>query len=154
MAYLTQTTLAVDEVEGVVGKLRERFPDLAGPGSDDICYATSNRQDAVRELARECDVLLVIGSGNSSNSRRLVEVSEREGCPAYLIDDEGEMNPAWLQGAATVGVTAGASAPEILVERVVEAIGSLGPIDVRERHVVSESLQFTLPAELRTGGDR
>jgi 4-hydroxy-3-methylbut-2-enyl diphosphate reductase len=154
VAYLTQTTLAVDEVEGVVARLRERFPSLAGPGSDDICYATSNRQEAVKQLARECDVLLVIGSGNSSNSRRLVEVAEREGCPAHLIDDEAELELAWLEGTSTVGVTAGASAPEMLVERVVDAIATLGPVDVKERPVVSESLQFTLPAELRSGGDR
>jgi 4-hydroxy-3-methylbut-2-enyl diphosphate reductase len=154
VAYLTQTTLAVDEVEDVVRGLRERFPALAGPGSDDICYATSNRQEAVKELARECDVLLVIGSTNSSNSRRLVEVAAREGCAGYLLDDETEMDPAWLEGASTIGVTAGASAPEVLVERVVEAIASLGPVDVQERHVVSESLQFTLPHSLRTGGDR
>lgn len=152
VAYLTQTTLAVDEVDDVVRALRERFPDLAGPGSDDICYATSNRQEAVKALARECDVLLVIGSTNSSNSRRLVEVADREGCPGHLIDDETEVDPAWLEGASTIGVTAGASAPEVLVERVVEAIASLGPVDVRERHIVSESLQFTLPQSLRTGG--
>ena len=149
VAYLTQTTLAVDEAEDVVEALRRRFPDLAGPGSDDICYATSNRQDAVKALARECDALLVIGSANSSNSARLVEVAEREGCPAHLLDDETEIDPAWLAGARTVGVTAGASAPEILVDRVVEALQGLGPVEAQERHVVNESLQFTLPMELR-----
>jgi 4-hydroxy-3-methylbut-2-enyl diphosphate reductase len=149
VAYLTQTTLAVDEVEDVVEALRRRFPDLTGPGSDDICYATSNRQDAVKALAQDCDVLLVIGSGNSSNSRRLVEVAEREGCRAHLVDDETEIDPDWLARARTVGVTAGASAPEILVDRVVEALAGLGPIQVEERHVVQESLQFTLPLELR-----
>jgi len=154
VAYLTQTTLAVDEADQVVAKLRERYPDLAGPGSDDICYATSNRQDAVKALAGECDVLLVIGSTNSSNSRRLVEVAAREGCPAFLLDDETEIDPSWLAGTRTVGVTAGASAPEVLVDRVVEALAGLGPIEVQERHVVAESLQFTLPIELRTGGDR
>ncbi|HMC37218.1 MAG TPA: 4-hydroxy-3-methylbut-2-enyl diphosphate reductase, partial [Actinomycetota bacterium] len=149
VAYLTQTTLAVDEVDEVVDVLRQRFPQLAGPGSDDICYATSNRQEAVKVLARESDLMIVIGSGNSSNSKRLVEVSAREGCPARLIDDETEIDPAWLAGVRTVGVTAGASAPEILVDRVVAALASLGPVDVQERHVVEESMQFTLPIELR-----
>ena len=149
VAYLTQTTLAVDEVQGVVDALRRRFPSLAGPGSDDICYATSNRQDAVKVLAHEADLLLVIGSNNSSNSQRLVEVSEREGCPARLLDDETEIDPEWLVGVQTVGVTAGASAPEILVDRVVATLRGLGPVDVRERQVVDESLQFTLPIELR-----
>ena len=149
VAYLTQTTLAVDEVDEVVDALRGRFPTLVGPGSDDICYATSNRQEAVRALARESDLMLVIGSGNSSNSQRLVEVSEREGCPARLIDDETQIDPAWLVRARTVGVTAGASAPEVLVERVVAALAGLGPVDVQERRIVPESMQFTLPIELR-----
>jgi 4-hydroxy-3-methylbut-2-enyl diphosphate reductase len=151
VAYLTQTTLAVDEVDEAVRALRSRFPDLVGPGSDDICYATSNRQDAVRALAGECDLILVIGSPNSSNSRRLVEVAERLGCPARLLDDETELDPDWLAGATTVGVTAGASAPESLVDRVVEAVAGLGPVQVRERTVVEESLQFTLPAVVRSG---
>jgi 4-hydroxy-3-methylbut-2-enyl diphosphate reductase len=149
VAYLTQTTLAVDEVEGVVDALRDRFPTLAGPGSDDICYATTNRQDAVKSLAQECDLLLVIGSQNSSNSKRLVEVAEREGCRAELLDDEMEIDPAWLVDAETVAVTAGASAPEVLVERVVDALGSLGPVQVEERSVIDESMRFTLPLELR-----
>jgi 4-hydroxy-3-methylbut-2-enyl diphosphate reductase len=149
VAYLTQTTLAVDEVTDVVEALRTRFPNLAGPGSDDICYATSNRQDAVKLLARESDLMLVIGSGNSSNSKRLVEVSAREGCPAWLVDDETEIDPAWLVGARTVTVTAGASAPEVLVDRVVAALRGLGPVTVEERQVMDESVQFTLPIELR-----
>ena len=149
VAFLTQTTLAVDETDDVVRTLRRRYPALEGPGSNDICYATSNRQDAVKALAKECDLLLVIGSENSSNSQRLVEVSEREGCPARLIDDETEIDPDWLVEVGTVGVTAGASAPELLVERVVGALSSLGPVDVRERPVVEESLQFSLPLELR-----
>jgi 4-hydroxy-3-methylbut-2-enyl diphosphate reductase len=149
VAYLTQTTLAVDEVDEVVEALRDRYPALAGPGSEDICYATSNRQDAVKALARDCDLLLVIGSDNSSNSKRLVEVAEREGSRARLIDDETEIDPEWLVDARTVGVTAGASAPEVLVDRVVAALAGLGPIEVQERHVVHESLQFTLPIELR-----
>jgi len=154
VAYLTQTTLAVDEVTDVVEALRARFPDLAGPGSDDICYATSNRQDAVKVLARESDAMLVIGSGNSSNSKRLVEVSAREGCPAWLVDDETEIDPAWLVGAGTVTVTAGASAPEVLVDRVVAALRSLGPVTVEERQVMDESVQFTLPIELRRATSR
>jgi 4-hydroxy-3-methylbut-2-en-1-yl diphosphate reductase len=149
VAYLTQTTLAVDEVEGVVDALRDRFPTLAGPGSDDICYATTNRQEAVKSLAQECDLLLVIGSQNSSNSKRLVEVAEREGCRAELLDDEMEIDPAWLFDAETVAVTAGASAPEVLVERVVGALASLGPVQVEERSVIDESMRFTLPLELR-----
>jgi 4-hydroxy-3-methylbut-2-enyl diphosphate reductase len=154
LAYITQTTLSVDETREIVDVLKRRFPRIEGPAKEDICYATSNRQDAVKALAGECDVLLVIGSTYSSNSRRLVEVAAREGCPAFLLDDETEIDPSWLAGARTVGVTAGASAPEVLVERVVEALAGLGPIEVQERHVVAESLQFTLPIELRTGGDR
>jgi 4-hydroxy-3-methylbut-2-enyl diphosphate reductase len=149
VAYLSQTTLAVDEVDEVVGALRDRFPGLTGPGSADICYATQNRQDAVKVLARECQLLLVIGSENSSNSKRLVEVAEREGCRAALIDDETGIDPAWLVGAETVGVTAGASAPEILVDRVLDALGGLGSVAVEERQVTSESMRFTLPVELR-----
>ena len=149
VAYLTQTTLAVDEVNGVVDELRRRFPALAGPGSDDICYATQNRQDAVKALAGECDLMLVIGSDNSSNSKRLVEVSEREGCPATLIDDESGIDPELLVGARTVGVTAGASAPEVLVERVVAALAAMGPVEVRQREIGRESMRFTLPLEVR-----
>ncbi|HEX8100538.1 MAG TPA: 4-hydroxy-3-methylbut-2-enyl diphosphate reductase [Actinomycetota bacterium] len=149
VAYLTQTTLAVDEVQEAVQVLKRKYPTLESPGSDDICYATSNRQDAVKVLAHECDLLLVIGSDNSSNSKRLVEVAERVGCRARLIDDETEIDPEWLIGARTVGVTAGASAPEVLVDRVVGVLAELGPVDVRERAVVQESLQFTLPMELR-----
>jgi len=149
VAFLSQTTLAVDEVDETVARLRRRFPELVGPGSDDICYATQNRQDAVRALARECDLLLVIGSGNSSNSRRLVEVAERDGCPARLIDDDAAIDPAWLAGAWTVGVTAGASAPESLVDGVLAALGGLGPVTVTERQVIEESMRFTLPIALR-----
>lgn len=149
VAYLTQTTLAVDDVEEVVSALRARFPELVGPDSDDICYATSNRQQAVKKLAEESQLVLVIGSANSSNSRRLVEVSEREGCPAKLIDDEHGLDPAWLAGISTVGVTAGASAPNELVDRVVAALASLGSVEVRERVVIDESTQFVLPSELR-----
>jgi 4-hydroxy-3-methylbut-2-enyl diphosphate reductase len=149
VAFLSQTTLAVDEVDETVAQLRRRFPALVGPGSDDICYATQNRQDAVRALARECDLLLVIGSENSSNSRRLVEVAERDGCRARLIDDDADIDPAWLAGAWTVGVTAGASAPESLVDGVLAALGGMGPVTVAERQVIEESMRFTLPIALR-----
>src|SRR4029077_2393666 len=149
VAFLTQTTLAVDEVEGVVDALRDRFPTLTGPGSDEICYATTNRREAVKSLAQECDLLLVIGSQNSSNSKRLVEVAEREGCRSELLDDEMEIDPAWLIDADTVAVTAGASAPEVLVERVVGALASLGPGHVEERTGGGESMRFPLPLELR-----
>jgi 4-hydroxy-3-methylbut-2-enyl diphosphate reductase len=150
VAYLTQTTLAVDEVQGVVSALHELRPDVSGPGSDDICYATTNRQAAVRAISCEVDASLVIGSKNSSNSRRLVEVAGRAGCVAHLIDDETELDPSWLAGARSIGLTAGASAPEALVDRVLAAIGGLGPVDVEERTVVEEAVRFTIPAELRT----
>jgi 4-hydroxy-3-methylbut-2-en-1-yl diphosphate reductase len=149
VAFLTQTTLAVDEVTEAVRELRRQFPALAVPGSEDICYATQNRQDAVKALAKECDLLLVIGSENSSNSQRLVEVAGREDCRAYLVDDETGIDPAWLEGARTVGLTAGASAPEVLVERVVAALADLGDVVVEERQVITESMRFTLPVELR-----
>jgi 4-hydroxy-3-methylbut-2-enyl diphosphate reductase len=149
VAYLTQTTLAVDDVSDVVAALRRRFPALAGPGSDDICYATQNRQDAVKALAGECDLVLVIGSGNSSNSKRLVEVAQRAGSRAQLIDDETDIDPRSLATARTVGLTAGASAPEGLVTGVLDALAGLGPIDVEERVVGRESMQFTLPVEVR-----
>jgi 4-hydroxy-3-methylbut-2-enyl diphosphate reductase len=149
VAYLTQTTLAVDETTSVVKALRERFPDLAGPSSDDICYATQNRQDAVRELAKECDLVLVVGSPNSSNSLRLVEVSERAGCPARLIGDAGEIEPAWLADARRVGLSAGASAPEALVGEVVQALDGLGGVTLSERTVAEEDVHFKLPPGIR-----
>jgi 4-hydroxy-3-methylbut-2-en-1-yl diphosphate reductase len=150
VAYLTQTTLAVDETQDVIGVLRERFPSIVGPASDDICYATQNRQDAVRALAPECDVVLVVGSSNSSNSRRLVEVAERAGATARLIDDESQIEPAWLANRRTVGLTAGASAPERLVARVLDALTVLGPLEVSERSVTTETTRFKLPPEVRT----
>jgi 4-hydroxy-3-methylbut-2-enyl diphosphate reductase len=149
VAFLTQTTLAVDEVRTVVGGLQERFPALTGPGSDDICYATQNRQDAVKAIAGECDVLLAIGSDNSSNSKRLVEVAEREGCSAYLIDDERDIRLEWLEGAGSIGLTAGASAPDSLVTDVVSALEGLGPVSVEHRTISEEDVRFTLPVELR-----
>ena len=149
VAYLTQTTLAMDETRDVIDALRERFPGIVGPGSDDICYATQNRQDAVRALAPDCDVVLVVGSGNSSNSRRLVEVAERAGTAARLVDDESHVDPAWLARAGTIGLTAGASAPERLVARVLDALAVLGPLEVSEHTVTRETTRFKLPPELR-----
>jgi 4-hydroxy-3-methylbut-2-enyl diphosphate reductase len=149
VAYLTQTTLATDDTAGIVETLRRRFPRLAAPPTDDICYATQNRQDAVRRLARECGVMLVIGSRNSSNSNRLVEVAERAGCRAHLIDDERDLEPDWLHGVDTVGLTAGASAPEAIVQRVLGALAQLGPLAVEERPVTTETVQFRPPAGLR-----
>jgi 4-hydroxy-3-methylbut-2-enyl diphosphate reductase len=149
VTYLTQTTLAVDETADIVATLRERFPALRGPRSDDICYATTNRQQAVREIAREADVVLVIGSQTSSNSQRLVEVSEREGTPAYLVDDETEVDLDWIADASTVGVSAGASAPDALVHRLIEAIGALGGAEVEEPSPATESVFFRLPREVR-----
>jgi 4-hydroxy-3-methylbut-2-enyl diphosphate reductase len=148
VSFLTQTTLAVDEAGEIVDALRERFPALRGPKSDDICYATTNRQQAVRAVARESDVVLVVGSQTSSNSRRLVEVAQREGAAAYLVDDERDVDVAWLGGAATVGVTAGASAPDTLVRRLIDAIGALGGVEVEERTTTTESIQFRLPREV------
>jgi 4-hydroxy-3-methylbut-2-enyl diphosphate reductase len=150
VTYLTQTTLAVDETEEIVATLKKRFPALRGPGSDDICYATTNRQQAVREVARRVDVLLVVGSKTSSNSQRLVEVAEREGTPAYLVDDEADVHLDWLESAERVGVSAGASAPEALVRRLTESIVALGGGTVEEHTTTQESLRFRLPQEVRS----
>jgi 4-hydroxy-3-methylbut-2-enyl diphosphate reductase len=141
VSYLTQTTLAVDETEEIVAVLRSRFPLLRGPATDDICYATTNRQHALSSVAADADLVLVIGSTNSSNSVRLVELARRAGTPAYLIDDAGDIRPEWLAGVRTVGVTAGASAPPRLVDEVVAA---LGPVTVLERVTATESIRFTL----------
>jgi 4-hydroxy-3-methylbut-2-enyl diphosphate reductase len=139
----------VDDRNEVVDVLRKRFPRLVDPASDDICYATQNRQEAVKGIAADSDLLLVIGSRNSSNSNRLVEVAERHGCPARLVEDETEIDPGWLSGASTVGLTAGASAPEALVRQVLDALAALGPIEVEERTVTTENLRFKLPPEVR-----
>jgi 4-hydroxy-3-methylbut-2-enyl diphosphate reductase len=149
VAFLTQTTLSVDEAGGIARALREQFPSLRGPSSDDICYATQNRQDAVKAVAQNSDVVLVVGSTNSSNSRRLVEVVERQGTPAFLIDDEADIDPQWLRGRSTIGVTAGASAPESLVQRVVDAIAGLGSVEVEEVSTRTETIHFNLPKEVR-----
>jgi 4-hydroxy-3-methylbut-2-enyl diphosphate reductase len=149
LAYLTQTTLSVDETNQIIDVLRDRFPRIQGPPREDICYATQNRQDAVKDMAAAADVILVIGSQNSSNSKRLVEVARALGTPAHLIDDESEIDPSWLDGADAVGVTSGASAPEWLVERVVEHLKGLGATRVEELHTVDESMRFSLPAPVR-----
>ncbi len=149
VAYLTQTTLAVDDTVSVIDALRARFPAAVGPSSSDICYATQNRQDAVRAVAAECDLTLVVGSGNSSNSRRLVEVAERAGCRALLIETAGDIDPEALVGVRRVGLTAGASAPEELVESVVRALDAVGGATVAERRVATERVQFKLPPEIR-----
>lgn len=149
LAYTTQTTLAVEDTVPVVAALRERFGDVAAPRASDICYASQNRQDGVRALAPEVDLVLVVGSTNSSNSNRLVELSRQLGTPAYLIDDETGIELSWLADAPTIGVTAGASASESLVQQVVGAIRSFGPVTVREAPGVRESVLFPLPPEVR-----
>ena len=149
VGYVTQTTLSVDDTAAVIEALRLRFPDVHGPRRDDICYATQNRQDAVRELAARSDVVLVVGSANSSNSNRLREIAERLGVPAHLIDDAGDIDAAWLEGAQTVGVTAGASAPEASVAEVLERLRALGATQVDELPGDRESVHFPLPAKLR-----
>ena len=150
VAYTTQTTLSVDETRDVIAALQQRFPALQGPRHDDICYATQNRQDAVRELAAECDLVLVVGSINSSNSNRLRELAEKQGATAYLVDGAEHIDPAWLDGKQRVGVTAGASAPEVLVQGVIARLQALGGSDaVRELHGEPEDMVFALPKELR-----
>jgi 4-hydroxy-3-methylbut-2-en-1-yl diphosphate reductase len=149
VAYLTQTTLSVDETAGVVDVLRERFPVLTGPRSDDICYATQNRQNAVKALVEECELVLVIGAENSSNSKRLVEVARDRGRAAHLIAEAAAVDPAWFDGVGTVGVTSGASAPEWLVDELVEALRRRGATEVRELSVVDENVHFALPGALR-----
>ncbi len=149
VAYTTQTTLSVDDTREIIMALKARFPAIQGPKNDDICYATQNRQDAVRELTQECDLVLVVGSPNSSNSNRLRELAEREGVEAHLIDGAGEIDPAWLDGRARIGVTAGASAPDVLVQGVLRRLGELGAAAVRELHGEPEDMVFALPKELR-----
>jgi 4-hydroxy-3-methylbut-2-enyl diphosphate reductase len=149
VSYLTQTTLAVDEAAAVVEALRARFPNLDGPFSDDICYATTNRQNAVRAVAKDADVILVVGSHNSSNSKRLVDVARSVGVAAYLIDDSRDIDPEWLRDARVVGLSAGASASPALVAEVVEALRLLGTVEIIEREVTKESVNFVLPKEVR-----
>jgi 4-hydroxy-3-methylbut-2-en-1-yl diphosphate reductase len=148
-AVLTQTTLATDEVTGVVGALQERFADLARPAASDICYASQNRQEAVRAIAPDCDLVLVVGSPNSSNSNRLVEVARRSGARAQLVDSKADLRLSWLAGVRRIGVTAGASAPEELVDEVVDCLARLGPVAVVERSTRNEHVSFPLPTEVR-----
>jgi 4-hydroxy-3-methylbut-2-enyl diphosphate reductase len=157
LAFLTQTTLSLYDTQEIVARLRERFPSIQGPASDDICYATQNRQEAVEHIARDVDLILVVGSPNSSNSNRLVEVAERAGVSARLIDDASVMDPEWFVNVSRVGLTAGASAPEVLVEHVSERLASLGFTDQRDFDLIREDVRFTLPSELAavaTGGGR
>jgi 4-hydroxy-3-methylbut-2-en-1-yl diphosphate reductase len=149
VAYLMQTTLAADEASQIADALTDRFPAARGPGSDDICYATTNRQRAIRAVAAESDLVLVAGSANSSNSVRLVETAQRAGTPAYLIDSPSDIELGWLAGAATIGVTAGASAPPAVVGDIVAALRGLGPVEVSERVITTESIHFSLPKEVR-----
>ncbi|GMV29413.1 MAG: 4-hydroxy-3-methylbut-2-enyl diphosphate reductase 2 [Rhodanobacteraceae bacterium] len=149
IAYVTQTTLSVDDTRAVIEALRTHFPRVLGPRHDDICYATQNRQDAVRELGQQCDLVLVVGSVNSSNSNRLRELAEKQGVPAYLIDDAGDIREEWLVGRARIGVTAGASAPETLVKGVIARLQAAGGTAVRELSGAAETITFALPRELR-----
>jgi 4-hydroxy-3-methylbut-2-enyl diphosphate reductase len=149
VAYISQTTLSVDETAAIIERLRERFPAIVGPRTDDICYATTNRQAAVKQLARECDLVLVIGSRNSSNSNRLVEVAREHGVASHLIDHEGQVREEWLAGRRVVGITSGASAPEELVQRLVEFFRARGTTDVQELEVVREDVRFMLPKAIR-----
>ena len=150
LAYVTQTTLSVDDAAAIVAALKARFPDIVGPKKDDICYATQNRQDAVKALARVCDVVLVVGSPNSSNSNRLREVAENCGVQAYMLDTASELRAEWITGKECIGVTAGASAPEVLVRAVVEKLVDLGATAVRELDGVTERVTFPLPKVLAT----
>jgi 4-hydroxy-3-methylbut-2-en-1-yl diphosphate reductase len=151
VALITQTTLSVDETAEIIARLRARFPGLVTAKGEDICYATTNRQIAVKQLARECDLVLVIGSTNSSNSNRLVEVAREHGSESWLIDNHTQVRPEWLEGVCTVGITSGASAPEVLVEDLVTYFRDLGVEDVSELRTVDESVRFMLPKEIRKG---
>ena len=148
LAFVTQTTLSVDDAREIVEALKGRFPRIVGPKTDDICYATQNRQDAVKMLARQCEVVIVVGSPNSSNSNRLREVARNQGVRAYMVDNAGELKPEWLAGARVVGVTAGASAPEVLVGQVVEKLKGLGAESVQELSGIAEKVVFPLPKPL------
>ena len=148
VAYITHTTLSVDDTRGIIAKLEQRFSDIVGPEMRDICYATQNRQAAVRELSRQVDVILVVGAKNSSNSNRLREIGLETGIPSYLIADSSELQPEWVQDVRTVGLTAGASAPEVLVEGVIDALARLGPVEVSVLDGRKETIEFRLPAEL------
>jgi len=149
LAYVTQTTLSVDDTKAVIAALRARFSNVVGPNTSDICYATQHRQSAVRELSERAQVILVVGAANSSNSNRLVEIGREAGTPSYLIEDASALDPAWLDGVEAVGLTAGASAPEALIQDVIAALRRLGPVEVETMDGVEENIEFRLPAELR-----
>jgi 4-hydroxy-3-methylbut-2-enyl diphosphate reductase len=149
LAYISQTTLSVDETRTVINRLRERFPSIVGPRTDDICYATTNRQAAVKQMADACDLVLVIGSRNSSNSNRLVEVAREHGAASHLIDHEGQVEEEWLDGARVVGISSGASAPEELVQRLIEFFKARGTKTIEEFQVVREDVRFMLPKKIR-----
>ena len=149
LAYLTQTTLSLDDTSEVVDALRERVPDLVGPPSADICYATQNRQDAVKRICEDASLVLVVGSKTSSNANRLVEVAHSRGADAYLIDDETDLDPAWLEGHESIGLTAGASSPEVIVDRVIDRLAELGFGERVDIEIAREDVFFRLPAELR-----
>ena len=148
LAYVTQTTLSLDDAARVIAALKHRFPEIAAPKSDDICYATQNRQDAVKSLSSQCDLVIVVGSPNSSNSNRLREVARNQGVEAYMVDNATELKPEWLAGKLRVGVTAGASAPEVLVQEVIAKLKALGAADVRELEGIVENVVFPLPKNL------
>ncbi|GAO37783.1 4-hydroxy-3-methylbut-2-enyl diphosphate reductase [Sulfuricella sp. T08] len=148
LAYVTQTTLSVDDASRIVAALKQRFPSISGPKKDDICYATQNRQDAVKTLAQQCDVVIVVGSPNSSNSNRLREVAQNMGVAAYMVDNASQIEPAWLQGRKKAGVTAGASAPEVLVEEVIARLKQLGAGSVEELSGIAENVVFPIPKSL------
>ena len=150
VAYVTQTTLSVDDTRGVIEALKAKFTDITGPDVNDICYATQNRQTAVRDVAKVADLILVVGATNSSNSNRLVEIGREMGVASHLIADGKELDPAWLAGVETVGLTAGASAPEELILSVIDALRALGPVEVTQMNGIEEHIEFRLPAELRT----
>jgi len=150
LAFLTQTTLSLYDTQEIVARLRQRFPNIIGPASDDICYATQNRQEAVEQVAKDVDLILVVGSQNSSNSNRLVELAQRLDIKAQLIDAAADIDPKWLEGIRRVGLTAGASAPEVLVEQVSERLAQFGFTDQRDLDLIREDVRFTLPAELAT----
>ncbi len=148
LAYVTQTTLSMDDASQIIAALKQRYPDISGPKKNDICYATQNRQDAVKELAKQCDVVIVVGSPNSSNSNRLREVARNMGVDAWMVDNAGEIDPVWLSGKKMVGITAGASAPEVLVREVISRLEGLGASAVHELDGIAENVVFPIPKNL------
>jgi 4-hydroxy-3-methylbut-2-enyl diphosphate reductase len=152
LSYVTQTTLSVDDAAAIIAALKARFPRIVGPKKDDICYATQNRQDAVKFMAPQCDLVIVVGSPNSSNSNRLREVSENMGVPAYLVDSAEDLRPEWVAGKRRIGITAGASAPEVLVHELIARLKALGAASVRPLEGITENVVFTLPRELAPRG--